>query len=130
MEGLLLEGNIFPAWRGLQELPRLITRAPAILQVLEFNSQGKLDLALVILYLLMDRSIGRRFRERAGLSWARQGGASTVENLGAEMLTAKVWMVDDVEEFGAELQHAGLSQKSQLGVLYEREVPIPFGRPD
>ena len=119
MESQLLEGNNFPAWRGLQELPRLITRAPAILQVLEFNSQGKLDLTLVILYLLMDRSIGRRFRERADLRCARLGGASTVENLGAEMLTAKVWMVDDVEEFGAELQHAGLSQKSQLGVLHQ-----------
>jgi hypothetical protein len=51
MESYLLEGNIFPAWRGLQELLHLITRAPAILQVLEFNSQRKLDFPLVILYL-------------------------------------------------------------------------------
>src|ERR1700674_4385732 len=109
MESLLLEGNIFPGWRGLQELPRLITRAPAILQVLEFNSERELDLALAILHLCMGPRMMRVFRERASVRY------TAVENLDVKMIAAaKVWMVHDVEEFGAELQQAGLSQKPQL----------------
>src|SRR5205807_7708629 len=41
----------------------------------------------------------------------------------------EIGMVQDVEEFGAELHHAGCSEESQLGVLYQREVPVPERRP-
>ena len=38
-------------------------------------------------------------------------------------------MVQDVEEFGAELQHASFSEDPQLCVFYERKVPISERRP-
>ena len=108
--------SLFNELRGAS---RVLTQSPANTLDLKFNSQRKLDFPLAILDFLVGPPIGRRFRERADLRCARLGGASTIENLGAEMLAAKVWMVDDVEEFGAELQHAGLSEKSQLGVLHQ-----------
>src|SRR5438270_12698603 len=45
------------------------------------------------------------------------------------MHAAKDRMVHDVEEFGAELQHAGFSQEPQFCVLHQRKIPISFGRP-
>ena len=89
----------------------LIAKTPAIPQALEFNSQRKLDLPLAILDFLVGPPIAWLFRERADIAY-RTVSLSTVENLRVEMLTAKVWMVHDVEEFGAELQIATLSQES------------------
>src|SRR5579863_158364 len=37
--------------------------------------------------------------------------------------------VEEVEEFGAELNEAGFSEESHLGVLHQREIPIPEVRP-
>ena len=97
-------------WRlaGALALPAAKTHANP--QRSEFNFERKLDLPLAILDFLVDPPIAWLFRERADVSY-RTVSLSTVENLGAEMLTTKIWMVHDVEEFGAELQHATLSQE-------------------
>src|SRR6266849_2640285 len=100
-------------------------RALAIPKALKFKSQRKLNLPLAILDLLRDPPAARRFQERCDVRGT--AGRRTGENLGVEMLTTKVWMVHDVEEFGTELHHAGLSQESQLCILHHRKIPSPFG---
>ena len=90
-------------------------KAPAIPRTLEFDSQRKLDLALSIQDFRVDLRIDRLFHEWPDVTCSRggRGRLTAAENLGVEMRTGgKVWMVDDVEEFGAKLQHAGLSQES------------------
>src|ERR1700730_17867909 len=103
---------------------------PSIPQASKFNSQRKLDLPLAILYLCIGPPIMRLFRERAYVTYSLVI-LSAGENLDVEMVAAaKVRMVYDVEEFGAELQHAGLSQEPLSWSIHQRKVPIPFGRPD
>ena len=52
----------------------------------------------------------------------------TIEHCGAQVIAAEIWMIQDVKEFRAELQHPSFSQKPKLGVLDERKIPISFGR--
>ena len=93
-----------PACKGSSRLPAATT--PAIPQ-LEFNSQGKLDLPLVIRQLSGDLACTRSNRLR---EWANVTSVA-VEHCSAQVIAAEVSMIEDVEEFSAELQQAGFSQK-------------------
>ena len=74
---------------------------------LEFQPQRKLDLPLVIRQLILDqaRSCFRRFCERG------QGIPVSIEYIGPQLIAAEVCMVEDVEEFRPEFQHAAFSQE-------------------
>src|SRR5258706_16265766 len=83
------------------------SRRPLQFVSLEFNSQRKLDLALVVRELSCHLACAGLYRFR---EWA-QIRSITREYSCAQMIAAEVWMVHDVEELCAKLQQAGFSQK-------------------
>ena len=100
-------------------------KTPAIPQTSEFNSQRKLDLPLVIRQLFCDlaRTRSHGFRERACVT------SVTAEYARAQVIAAEVCMVQDVEEFRAELQHAGFSQNPSFVSLTSEKSQSLSGGP-
>src|SRR5229473_2018143 len=123
--------NAFPRFASLHGVvARSAATTPAIPQALEFDSQRKLDLprgSLSRCDLPGPPVRPLRKRTETACTTLQSTGYIAPEYPGG--WRAEIWMVDDVEEFGAELQHASFSQKSQLRILHQRKVPIPVWRP-
>src|SRR5260370_591410 len=88
---------------ALRKILRRLLQSP----ILEFQPQRKLDLPLVIRQLMGDPACTRvqRFRERGHVL------SLTGEYLSVQTAAAEVCMVEDVEEFSSEFQHATFSQE-------------------
>src|SRR5579863_8655146 len=91
-------------------------KAPASL-ALELYPQRKLNLALVIRKLLCDLACARVYLFR---EWGQVSGR-TLEGKRAQTTTEEAGMIENVENLCTELQHAGLSQEAELGVLDDRK---------
>jgi hypothetical protein len=123
--------NALPRYARLKRVPERTWREdPANPQASEFNSQRKLDLPWFSLrHGDLPGSPVRRLRKRTEADCAARLCPSYTTREYPGRRRAEVWMVQDVEEFGAELQHAAFSKKSQLRFLHQRKVPIPGRRP-
>lgn len=123
--------NALPRSARLKMVPQRSCREdPANPRASEFDSQRKLDLSWFALRRGdLSRAAVRRLRKRAeaGCTTRLSPNYTTRENPGGRR--AEEWMIHDVEEFGAELQHTFFTQESQLRILHERKIPIPRRRP-